>query len=516
VAFDPKHLPDDPKVLQQMVLDLVAQLDREFSERSKIETLLRELLDAKRNRKSERLSTDQLALFAAAWQARQAAAEKPEEPADSTNDDEDDDAASGAGGSAPKKRPGGRQPLPRHLKRERIVHDLADAEKHCTTCEQDLRLIGEETSERYEYIPAQRNVIEDVCKKYACACTVKTATKPPQPIEKSTAGASLLAQVIVAKCVDHLPLHRQEKILERHGVAISRKTMGGWMMPSADLLLPLYECAKEVLFQSKVVGTDDTGVKVLDAKLPFARTGRIWPYCGDREHPVILYDYTATRARAGPEEFLKGFRGYLQADAYGGYDAFFKDPARGLVEVGCWAHARRYFRKALDSDQARMGPALLLIAQLYRVEKRDRSLTRQDRLQLRQIGSRPILDKLHNYLLEIEGEVLPKSPEGRAVRYTLKNWTALTRYCDDGDLEIDNNATERSIRGVAVGRHNWTFFGSDRGGRMAAVLRSLVASCQRVGVDPFTWLKDVLSRISIHPITRVAELLPHNWAPAHA
>jgi transposase len=307
VAFDPKHLPDDPKVLQQMVLDLVAQLDREFSERSKIETLLRELLDAKRNRKSERLSTDQLALFAAAWQARQAAAEKPEEPADSTNDDEDDDAASGAGGSAPKKRPGGRQPLPRHLKRERIVHDLADAEKHCTTCEQDLRLIGEETSERYEYIPAQRNVIEDVCKKYACACTVKTATKPPQPIEKSTAGASLLAQVIVAKCVDHLPLHRQEKILERHGVAISRKTMGGWMMQSADLLLPLYECAKEVLFQSKVVGTDDTGVKVLDAKLPFARTGRIWPYCGDRVASgdfVRLYGDASTR-RSGriPERF---------------------------------------------------------------------------------------------------------------------------------------------------------------------------------------------------------------------
>jgi len=144
------------------------------------------------------------------------------------------------------------------------------------------------------------------------------------------------------------------------------------------------------------------------------------------------------------------------------------------------------------------------------------SLTPQNRLQLRQVGSHPILDKLHNYLLETEGEVLPKSPEGRAVRYSLKNRTALTRHCEDGDLEIDNNATERSIRGVAVGRHNWTFFGSDRGGRTAAVLRSLVASCQRVGIDPFTWLKDVLSRISTHPITRVAELLPHNWGPAHA
>jgi len=512
VALDLKHLPEDPKVLQQMVLDLMAQLDREYTERNKIESLLRELLDAKRNRKSEQLSADQLALFAAAWEARQAEAEAPAKPDGSDKDD----AAPGTGESAPKKRPGGRQPLARNLKRERIVHDLADAEKHCAACQQDLRPIGEESSERYEYIPAQLTVIEDVCKKYACGCTVKTATKPPQPIEKSTAGPSLLAQVIVAKTADHLPLHRQEKIFERHGVDISRKTMCGWLAQSADLLKPLYGSLKEVLFQSKVIGTDDTSVKVLDIKLPFARTGRIWPYYGDRDHPVILYDYTATRERAGPEEFLKGYRGYLQADAYGGYDAFFKDPTRGLIEVGCWAHARRYFHKALESDQPHMGPALWLIAQLYGVEKEARPLTAEDRLGLRQLRSQPILDKLRNYLFEIQAEVLPKSPEGRAIRYTMKNWTALTRYCEDGDLEIDNNATERAIRGVAVGRNNWLFFGSDQGGTTAAVLRSFVASCQRAGVDPFTWLKDILSRIAAHPITRLAELLPHNWVPAQA
>ena len=207
-----------------MVLDLMGQLDREFTERHKIETLLRELLDAWRNRKSEQLSPDQLALFAAAWQARETETEaiKPD-----VTDDDDPDANPGAGASAPKKRTGGRQPLPRHLKRERIVHDLAEKEKHCSACQQDLRPIGEESSERYEYIPAQLTVIEDVRKKYACACTARTAAKPPQPIEKSTAGASLLAQVIVAKTADHLPLHRQEKIFERHGVDISRKTMGG-------------------------------------------------------------------------------------------------------------------------------------------------------------------------------------------------------------------------------------------------------------------------------------------------
>jgi hypothetical protein len=288
------------------------------------------------------------------------------------------------------------------------------------------------------------------------------------------------------------------------------------MAQCAHLLDPLYGSLKGVLFQSKVIGTDDTSVKVLDAKLPFARTGRIWPYSGDPNHPVILYDYTATRERAGPEKFLEGYRGYLQADAYGGYDAFFKDPARGLIEVGCWAHARRYFHKALESDQSHMGPALLLIAQLYRVEKEARPLTAEDRLRQRQLQSRPILDKLHDYLLEIQAEVLPKSPEGRAVRYTLKNWAALTRYCEDGDLSIDNNATERAIRGVAVGRNNWIFFGSDEGGKTAAVLRSFVASCQRVGVEPFTWLKDVLSRIAGYPISRLAELLPHNWASSQA
>lgn len=497
-----------------MVLDLIAQLDREFSERNKIESLLRELLDARRNRKSEQLSADQLALFAAAWQARQTEAETPAQTDGS--DDDDPNAAAGGGESAPKKRTGGRQPLPRHLQRERIEHDLAQEDKHCSVCQQDLRPIGEESSERLEYIPAQFTVIQDVCKKYACACTVKTATKPPQPIEKSTAGAALLAQVIVAKIADHLPLHRQEKIFGRHGVDISRKTMCGWLAQCAGLLKPLYGSLKEVLFQSKVIGTDDTSVKVLDDKLPFARTGRIWPYYGDRDHPVILYDYTATRARAGPEEFLKGYRGYLQADAYGGYDAFFKDPARGLTEVGCWAHARRYFHKALESDQPHMGPALLLIAQLYRGEKQAGPLRAEDRLRLRQLQSKPILDKLQNYLLEIEAEVLPKSPEGRAVRYALKNWTALTRYCDDGDLSIDNNATERAIRGVAVGRNNWVFFGSDEGGKTGAVLRSFVATCQRVGVDPFAWFKDVLSRIADHPVTKLAELLPHNWAAAQA
>lgn len=516
MALDPQQLPDDPQTLRKMVLDLTAQLDWQSLEKSKLESLLRELLDAKRGRKSERLSDEQLALFEAAWQARQQEAETPAADAD---DDQDNDAQPPSGGQpdqdANKKKRGGRQLLAQNLKRQRIVHDLPETDKHCASCAQDLRPIGDDTSSRYEYIPASLIVIEDVCLKYACGCTVRTAGKPPQPIEKSTAGASLLAQVVVAKFADHLPLYRQEKMFERHGVDISRKTMGGWMGQSAALLDPLYQSLKDVLLESKVIGTDDTTVKVLDRKLDFARTGRIWPYLGDNEHPVIVYDYTPTRQRAGPEKFLEGYRGYLQADAYAGYDAFFT-PERGMTEVGCWMHARRYYYKALESDERHMGPVLGLIAQLYQVEDQARGLSGRDRLEVRRRLSRPIMAKLHGYLLEIRPEVLPKSPAAAAVRYTLNQWKALNRFLEDGDLEIDNGATERANRDIAIGRNNWTFFGSDQGGKTAAVLRSFVASCKRAGVEPFAWFQDVLSRIASHPITALADLLPHNWANAKA
>jgi transposase len=396
------------------------------------------------------------------------------------------------------------------------VHDLPEAEKHCSCCGKDLRLIAEETSERYEYIPASVKVIEDVRKKYACDCTVKTADKLAQPIEKSTAGASMLAHVIVSKFADHQPLHRQEKMFERQGVRISRKTMGGWLAPATELLNPLYQLARKVLFESKVIGTDDTGVKVLDRKLPFARTGRIWPYLGDAHHPVVVLDYTPTRGRDGPAKFLNGYKGYLQADAYCVYDAFFK-PARGLTEVGCMMHMRRYFFKALDSDQQRMGKALYLVARLYAVEDRAKGFTGEERLALRERLSTPVMAKLHAYLLEIREEVLPKSPGAKAVRYALNQWEALTRFLEDGDLEIDNGATERANRDIAIGRGNWTFFGSDRGGKTAAVLMSFVAMCKRSRVEPFAWFRDVLSRIATHSVNRLPELLPHNWkalAPA--
>ena len=458
LPVDPKALPGDPETLQKIIVDLTSQLDR-------TERLLRQLLAAKTGRKSEQLSREQLALFAAELGMDLPEAEEP--------DDRDDEPPAGASTSGSGK-PRGRKPLPRHLKRERIEHDLPDPEKHCAACDQDLRHIGEEVSERYEYLPAQMKVIEDACFTYACACTVKTATKPPQPIEKSTASASVLGQVIVSKLADHLPLHRQAKMFRRHGIEIAEQTLCGWMAQSAELLQPLYERLKRHVLASKVVGTDDTPVKVLDRKRRQARKGRIWPDVGDRDHVAVIYDYTATRERAGPEEFLRHYRGYLQADAYVPYDSFFVKPERGMVEVGCWAHARRHVHQALDNDPSRMRTLLLMIAELYRVEKlaRQRTLHGEDLRLMREQGARPVLGKLHAYLREIQEQLLPKSEAGQAVNYILKNWTALTRYCDHPDLLSDNTHTERSLRGWAVGRNNWTFFGSDRGGKTAAVLKA--------------------------------------------
>jgi transposase len=271
-AMDPNSLPNDIDVLQKIVADLCERLQHESSEKNKYRSLLRELLDAQRNRKSEQLSKEQLALFETLWKASDPEAAEEEE--DSERED-------GQPQDAPEppqaKKRSGRQPLARNVVRERIVHDLSEAEKHCDCCGKDLRLFDEEISERYEYIPASIKVIEDVRRKYACDCTVKTADKPAQPIEKSTANASLLAQVIVAKYADHLPLHRQAKMFARHGVELSDQTLCGWTAQCAVLLEPLYQRLKRFVLASKVVGTDDTPVKVLDRSWPQARKGRIWP-----------------------------------------------------------------------------------------------------------------------------------------------------------------------------------------------------------------------------------------------
>ena len=289
--------------------------------------------------------------------------------------------------------------------------------------------------------------------------------------------------------------------------------MCDWMRLCAEVVRPLYERMKERALSSKVVQTDDTPVPVLDPELPHTRTGRIWTYVGDAQHPYTVYDYTANRSRAGPDSFLKNFHGYLQADAYSGYDGIYKDPERGVTEVACMAHARRKHFEAQSSDLMRSMVVLAYIHLLYDVEReaRDNQLDAGRRRVLRQAKSKPLLQDLKAYLERERPHVLPKSPTGQAITYMLSNWDALTRYCDDGDLEIDNNGAERSLRGIAVGRRNWTFLGSDNGGRTAAVLASLIASCKRHHIDPFAYLRDVFERIGGHPQTRLDELLPDQW-----
>ena len=510
MAIDPNQLPNDPVALRPMVMSLLEEVETKERRLRQLQHWVEQLLRARYGPRRERVNENQLFLFAVALVS--AGREAPSEAGTA-------DAPEKAPGGAAKRQGHGRQRLPKSLERRRVVYDLEAAKRKCADCREELKRIGEEVSERLEYVPASLVVIQEARQKYACpkGCTVVTAEKPMAPIEKGLPGPGLLAHVAVSKYGDHLPLHRQEAIFQRQGVELSRQTMADWRRAGADLASPLYELMKQQVLGSKAIQTDDTPVPVLDPDLPHTRTGRIWTYVGDAEHPYTVYDYTPTRSRDGPEEFLKAFRGYLQADAYSGYDHFYEEPERGIEEVACMAHARRKHWEAQSSDLMRSTVMLAYIRLLYDVEReaRDRKLQGEGRRALRQKKSKPILDDIHTYLEREQPQVLPKSPEGEAIAYMLSNWKALIRYCEDGDLEIDNNGAERSLRGVAVGRKNWMFLGSDNGGHTAAVLSSLIATSKRLGLNPFAYLRDIFERISSHPQSRLAELLPDQWKVAH-
>ena len=503
MKFDREKLPVDVEQCHALIAELVQTLDLKDRRLRQMQHELERLLRWRYGAKRERVDENQLFLFAAevlaaaATEARtEPAAERPKPP-----------------------RPGhGRKPLPRQLERRRVEHDLGPEERTCPECREALRPIGEEISERLEYVPASLYVIEEVCRKYACpkGCGVVTAAKPMQPIEKGLPGPGLLAHVAVSKYADHQPLYRQTEMFQRQGITLSRRTMADWMRQCAELMSPLYEKMKAEVLASKVIQTDDTPVGVLDPALPRTRTGRIWTYVGDRDHPYTVYDYTPDRSRDGPEAFLEDFRGYLQADAYSGYDKMYKDER--VTEVACWAHTRRKFYEAQSSDLMRSMIMLAYIRLLYDVEReaRDLALDGPGRLALRQEKSVPILTDIEAYLRREQLQVLPKSPEGQAISYALSNWKALVRYCQDGDLEIDNNGAERSLRGIAVGRNNWMFFGSDNGGRTAAILISFTTTCKRLSIDPFVYLRDVFERISAHKHSGLADFLPDKWKEARA
>jgi transposase len=309
--------------------------------------------------------------------------------------------------------------------------------------------IGEETSEQLDYQPAALFVTEHVRFTYAChACegTVVTADRPAAPIEKGRPGPGLLAQVVTAKYAEHTPLNRQVDIFARHGVTLARQTLCDWVAAAADLLTPLYEDLTATVLASRILHTDDTAVPVLDRQRTETREGRLWVYVGDGHPADIVYDYTADRSRAGPQAFLGAFRGYLQADAYAGYDALY---ATGrIIEVGCMAHARRYFFDAKASDPGRALPALGFIQQLYAVEREVKGADAETRRARRAAEAVPVLARFRPWLDAQADVVLPKSPIGEAVGYARAQWTALTRYCEDGALAIDNNVSERALRKI--------------------------------------------------------------------
>jgi hypothetical protein len=341
--------------------------------------------------------------------------------------------------------------------------------------------------------------------------------KPAQPIEKGLAGPGLLAHVITNKYCDHLPLHRQESIFARHGVHLSRKTLCDWVGQSAWLLEPVVKAMRREVLKSYSIHSDDTPVPVQEC----GKTHRayLWVYIGDAQHPYTIYDFTWTRSRDGPLKFLRGYKGHLQADAYSGYEALYVDG--DILEVGCWAHARRKFFEAKQTAPVTAHQAMLRIKALYAVEREAKEhMTRHGddtdaalakRLSLRQEQAVPVLETLNAWLHEQQQHQLPKSPVAQAIQYTLNNWTALVRYADDPRLEIDNNAAERALRSVVVGRNNWLFAGSARGGRTAATLYSLIATAKRHGLDPFAYLRDLLARIPTHPQRQIDSLFPDRW-----
>ena len=349
---------------------------------------------------------------------------------------------------------------------------------------------------------------------------VIAAAKPAMPIAKGLPGPGLLAHLIVSKYVDHLPLHRLERVYERQGLFLPRSTLCDWLAASADLLRPLYEQLVAAVLLSRALHTDDTPVKLQDPISHQLSLARFWVYLGDAAHPYNLFDFTRTRARDGPQQFLASYQGYLHADAFSGYDhLYLPDPRTALariIEVACNAHARRKFYEARSSAALGSHQALAYYAQLYELERRAKALdfNEHQTRQLRQELALPILKQFHKWLEEQRSQVLPKSPLAEAVGYALNNWTALVRYTEAGFLDIDNNVAEREMKRIAIGRKNWLFVGSPRGGQTAAVLASFTSTCQRLSVEPWAYLQDVLTRLPAMPVEQLGDLFPDHWQAA--
>jgi transposase len=407
----------------------------------------------------------------------------------------------------------GRSPIPEHLER---VEETIEPEEDTT----DMQLIGHEVTETLEFTPGKFWVRRIVRPKYARKTTeenqspIVVAPMPDQAFPKMKAGVSLLVWLVISKFVEHLPIYRLGQILQRQGVKIPQSTLGEWVKIAIEQLEVLYAAYKHVLLQSAYLQMDETRLQVLEESAKGKpHLGYIWAIF-DPVNRLPLYVYLPGRSHHGPRKLLESFVGYLQSDGYSVYELLNK-LLPDITLLNCWAHARREFVKAKDSDLKRAEFVLYCIQLLYKVEEeaRIRQLSAEERLALRQEKSLPVLEQLFMWMQTELGKVLPKSPIGRAIAYTLKRKENLERFLLDGRLEIDNNLVENAIRPVAIGRKNYLFAGSHEAAQRIAMIYTFVNACKQHGIDPGVWLQDVLARIHRHPINRINELLPQNWTP---
>jgi len=515
VTAAPTALPDldglDAAGLKALILVQHEQLLSHRSEIEQLKLLIAKLRRMQFGRKSEKLARqiEQLELRLEDLQAK---------PAENASQPESKSAAATAPLLIHAPAKPARHALPDHLPRQTQTH--TPKESTCPDCGGALSKLGEDVSEMLEYVPASFFVVRHVRPKLSCTkCDhIVQAGAPTRPIERGIAGPGLLAHVLVSKYADHLPLYRQSEIYARHGVELERSTLADWVGGTSELLDPLVETLRRYVMAAGKVHADDTPVPVLAPGLGKTKTGRLWTYvrddrpAGDTAAPAVWFAYSPDRKGEHPEQHLRQFRGALQADAYAGFNQLYKEDGR-IQEVACWAHVRRKF---YDLQQAHASPiaseVLERIAALYAIEKEIRGRPPDERHQARTTRARPLLQSLHEWFEVSLTKLSRKSDTTAAIRYAFGLWEALMRYCDDGRLEIDNNAAERALRVVALGRKNYLFAGSDTGGERAAAIYSLIGSAKLNGLDPEAYLREALSRIADHPITRIEELLPWNVA----